>query len=348
MAARIGLWTLVGLLLAVGPAVAQTVPNGQLPPQEQPAGQPGDPQYVPPQNPGGETPPGQMPPGQYPAAETQGPQVPAGPNQVQPFPTLQRRVPRQPPAPPFVLTPQQEEQLDMVLQAWEENSKRVKTFECKFQRFEYGPKLGDANADPNAPRFVDEGEIKYAAPDKGLFRVEGQRPEQWICDGQSIFEYDYQQKRLVEHKLPPDLQGKAIADGPLPFLFGAEAAKLRQRYFLRIASQPAQNEIWLEARPKFQKDAANFRRADLILKDMQPFALQTHLPNGTDRTSYRFENIRINERRRDLLDPLEILKKDWFRAATPRGWQKIVQEPQPAQPIAGPPQIGRQPGFGIR
>ena len=34
--------------------------------------------------------------------------------------------------------------------------------------------------------------------------------------------------------MPPELQGKAIVDGPLPFLFGADAQKLKQRYYLRI------------------------------------------------------------------------------------------------------------------
>ena len=51
--------------------------------------------------------------------------------------------------------------------------------------------------------------------------------EHWVCDGKSVFEYRHDQKQLVERPIPPQLQGKAIVDGPLPFLFGAEAAKLK-------------------------------------------------------------------------------------------------------------------------
>ena len=94
--------------------------------------------------------------------------------------------------------------------------------------------------------------LKYAAPDKGLFRVlytknartaswaasEEDRADHWICDGKSVFQYIPKQKQLVEHKLPPELQGKAIVDSPLPFLFGTEAQKIRQRYFIRIIAPP--------------------------------------------------------------------------------------------------------------
>ena len=52
-----------------------------------------------------------------------------------------------------------------------------------------------------------------------------------------MFEYRHDQKQLVERPIPPQLQGQAIVDGPLPFLFGAEAAKLKARYWMRIEQQ---------------------------------------------------------------------------------------------------------------
>ena len=60
-----------------------------------------------------------------------------------------------------------------------------------------------------------------------------------MCDGKSVFEYRHQDKHLVERPIPKELQGQSIVDGPLPFLFGAEAAKLKARYWLRIAEHPA-------------------------------------------------------------------------------------------------------------
>ena len=188
--------------------------------------------------------------------------------------------------------------------------------------------------------------IKYAAPDRGLFRVdraekdgkevpiEDARAEHWVSDGKSIFEFNPAKKQLIEHKLPPELQGKAIADTPLPFLFGADAQKLRQRYFLRIVTPPdVKDQIWLEAYPRYQQDAANFHHARFIIttQGMSPFALQLVQPNGKDYTSYQFYKIVVN-------DKFRLFQGDPFRPFTPLGWKKIVEEapPPPNKPASRP------------
>ena len=194
---------------------------------------------------------------------------------------------------------------------------------------------------------IVQGEIKYAAPDKGMFRVDGeivdfrwsqgeaiggrfvkgQQAEHWICNGKSVFEYDFQQKQLVEHKLPPESWGKAISNTPLPFLFGAKAEQLKERYFLRVDTlDQAKDQAWLEAYPKRQGDAANFRCVTLILtlSKMQPSALETVLPNGTARTVYQFHNPKVNIV--NLLDPLKMFENNWLHVRTPAGWKKVVEE----------------------
>ncbi|NUQ63371.1 MAG: outer-membrane lipoprotein carrier protein LolA [Pirellulales bacterium] len=204
----------------------------------------------------------------------------------------------------------------------------MRTFECDFNRFTYDATFGN----PNKPMFVDSGQLKYSAPDKGMFKVEGPRPEHWICDGKSIFEYKFGTKQLIEHKLPPELQGKAISDGPIPFLFGANAEKLKQRYYLRITTDPARakEEVWLEAFPRFQQDAANFERADLILKieNMQPFAVRVYEPGGRQHKVYEFKNILVNQN-----NLFSFLKGDPFTAKLPGlDWKRIVEEaPAPAE-----------------
>jgi TIGR03009 family protein len=256
--------------------------------------------------------------------------------------------PQQPPPPPFTLTQQDEAQLDRVLKAWEQKSKDIKTFDCSFKRWEYDPVFPKPNADPNAPAYIEIGILKYAAPDKGVFRVLSQdgpdgkpvpidadRAEHWICDGKSIYQYIPKQKQLVECKLPPEMQGKAIVDGPLPFLFGADAQKLRQRYWIHIIPPPPEirNVICLEAYPRFQEDAANFRTATLMLTlpDMAPKALQIFQPNGKNHTSYVFYDVVFN-------DPLRLFQGNPFQAYTPRGWEKIMKDASPQQ--AGRP-IGK-------
>ena len=137
------------------------------------------------------------------------------------------------------------------------------------------------------------------------------------------------------------MQGKAIADGPLPFLFGAEADKLRKRYYIRIITPlNVKDQVWLDTYPRFQQDAGNFSRAILALNlsDMTPKALQIYSPGGKDYRSYEFFDSIAN-------DPLRVFKGNPFQAVTPRGWQKTT-EPLPDQP-SQPPQ-STQPAQAAR
>jgi len=232
--------------------------------------------------------------------------------------------PPQPPPPPFTLTPAEETRLDRVLLFWEQSSQNVKTFRCKFTRWEYTPVWG------NQPR-QDEGELRYTAPDKAVYAIEGgraredKREEKWICDGKSIFQYDFQKKQVIEHRLPPELQGKSIANGPVPFLFGAKAEQLKRRYWLRIVTPPdAKNEVWLEAHPRTIEDAQSFKWAEVILavreNEVQPSAVQVYHPNGKDRTVYAFRDVVVNK------PDLRHVFEDPFHARVPSGWQKVLEE----------------------
>lgn len=242
-----------------------------------------------------------------------------------------------PPQPPFVLTPAEEQQLDRVLLFWERSSKNVKGFRANFRRWEYNPALADPQKqDPNQPIAEDDGEIRFQSPDKGLFSIErGPRAEKWICDGKSMFQYDFRTQKVHEYKLPPEAQGRGITNGPMPFLFGAKAEQLKRRYWVRIVTPPeAKDQIWLEAHPKFLADAQDFQRVEIILsigrEDVMPTAIQIYLPGGKARTVYTLSNIKINQ-----IDPRGIFQ-DPFTARVPSGWQRIIEEatlaPNAAQP----------------
>jgi TIGR03009 family protein len=255
--------------------------------------------------------------------------------------TIQQRA-NQPPA-PFRLTPEQEQHVDNILLAWERTSSAVKTYKCDFTRWEYdavfGPKDGEAS-------IISTGEIRYMSPDKGLFKVTtakqavAQQParqkdspkwdwkklpneqlEHWVCDGKSVFELRHKDKQLVEQALPPELQGTAIADGPLPFVFGAKAAKLKQRYWIREIESPNPNEqIWLEAYPRFQADAANFQKVEIILsrKELMPVALQLYDPGSGKRTVYQLEKPAVN-------GVFDNFVGGFIAPKLPFGYKKVVQ-----------------------
>jgi TIGR03009 family protein len=260
------------------------------------------------------------------------------------------------PPPEFHLNQVQQAQLDQVLDTWQRESGKISTFKCSFERWDYNLAFGPA---PDIPLNKDKGELSYGKPDKGSFQITeihawqatpvppGQPPpaqvqgnwvhqpdavgEHWVCDGKSIFEYRHQQKQLVERPIPPQMRGQAIIDGPLPFLFGAQPAKLKARYWMRIDPSPNPNQIWLVADPKHQAQAADFKRVRVILDRhrLLPTHMQVEFPNGS-RHMYVFDvaNATVNS-------PLQQLMSFFQRPRLPSGWKRIV-EPMPVAQAAPP------------
>jgi TIGR03009 family protein len=324
MTLRFGFWAAIILALLAAPLAAQEQPWRGAPDEpRQPAVDPRDhrPLYQP-----------------QPAVDPRDERVPY---QAQPpqAPTIERRdASQRPTVAPFTLAPEQQAQVDWVLQQWEKQGAGVKTIECGIVRFEYDQVFGQAGK----PKFIDEGRIWYTAPDKGRFEIYGERAEKWICDGKSIFQYDYKERKLYQNDLPPELQGKAIAKGPMPFLFGSTAADLRDRYWIRLTEPPpgTKGRIWLEAYPRFQQDRANFVSAEMILDTatMQPVALLVRQPNKSA-MSYRFSDLKVNAKGMLLLGPL--LQRDPFETPTPSGWKRIVERIPPAANHAASPDAAR-------
>lgn len=251
---------------------------------------------------------------------------------AQPQPAQTQQAP--PIQPPFVLSQPQQQYIDQLLAAWEAKNKEIKMFSASLKRYKYdtvfGPKDGK-------PMLVDDGVVKYERPDKGLFRVDGDRPEQWICDGAAVYQFEYKERTLKEYRLPPDLRGQAIEDGPLPFIFTASAEKMKRRFWLRAIQPPdgVSDQYWIEAYPRHQQDAASFKRVEIVLgaKDLLPVGIQLYSTaydgkTNFNRDSFSFYDIVIN-------DPLGFLKVDPFAARTPFGWKKVVEEERSESASAG-------------
>jgi TIGR03009 family protein len=241
--------------------------------------------------------------------------------------------PAGPPRPaqePFQLSAKEEAQLDELLAAWEQRSARIKKLKTQFTRWEYDAVFGKRDEKGNIIPKESHGEIHFSSPDKGSYEVQEEGGEHWICDGSSIFEFNAQKKQVIERVLPPELHGRAISESPLPFLFGADAARQKQRYFLRIVTpETVQDQIWLEAWPRYTADAANFQRATVILdqKELLPYALEIVLPNGKNKTVHQFTKRAVNS----VLSG--ILEGNPFKPDLPSGWTRVVEN---AAPAAGP------------
>lgn len=274
------------------------------------------------------------------------------------------------PEPPFKpLTPKAQKRLEQLLDHWGSRSEKVRTYSCRFERYEYDPVFGPKHT----PKTKSVGILRYAAPDKGEFHVlrqgEHQPPtepgkpttyplkesptaEHWICDGESVYELNGAKKQLIQQQLPPEIRGRQIADGPLPFMFGATKEKLLTRYWMREIMPPkdSKGEYWFEAYPKRRDDAANFKVVTIILdeKSYLPSALQILGPNydpktNPSRTVYRFKDRRVN----DLSHRAQQFLKQFISPSVPPGWKKVVLNyGQPAPSGQEAPATARRTGLG--
>jgi hypothetical protein len=105
---------------------------------------------------------------------------------------------------------------------------------------------------------------------------------------------------------------------------------------MRIITPPGvADQIWLEATPRLQADAANFSKVELILqsRDLMPFAMQIYKPGGQDRDVYQFDP------RTSLIDKGLDMIRDFSKPVTPLGYTFILEDgqggapqPQPRQP----------------
>ncbi|MCA9188000.1 MAG: hypothetical protein R3E01_15875 [Pirellulaceae bacterium] len=246
--------------------------------------------------------------------------------------------------PPFQLTPEQEQRVQQILEFWEHRTAKIKVFTCQFDRWEYDKVFGvmDADGKPVA-KTVCKGTIRYASPDKGEFDVtevgqyqEGaggkadypakpvSQYEHWICDGNSVYEFNGEGKILTEARLPANAKGQAITDGPLPFLFNAKKEKILARFWVRELKPLQQGQFVLQAVPKTAFDAGNFDQIVILIdeKEFLPTGMQMVTPGGQARLSYVFRDRKVN----GLVGNLKEFAGSFIRPDLPRGWRKNVED----------------------
>ncbi|TWT46921.1 hypothetical protein [Botrimarina hoheduenensis] len=247
----------------------------------------------------------------------------------------------------FALSPAEEAYLDQVLTAWELESKKIQTFSCGFTRIVYDHVFGPAPDPETGVRIhvrEEDGELSYQRPDKGRFEITKVRAwdaaqqqhvenaniigEKWVCDGEAVYEYATEQKQLKVRPIPKEMQGESIVDGPLPFLFGAEAEKLKRRYWLKLDPRAPAGQLWLVALPKYHQDAANYSQVELMLdrQRLLPTAMRVQAPDGSQ-TVYTFaaDKAEINATMARLWGQL------FSAPRTPFGWKRVVEQAEPEQ-----------------
>ncbi len=291
--------------------------------------------------------------------------------------------PRSPQLPPgFPLPADEQQYIERVLDFWQQTSDKIKHYKCDFLRYTYDTTLvnvRDARTNQLFAAGQAAGEIRFAASDKArfettkVFKFAG-KPETaggnakyeplkghsmwgrtvnecWVCTGESIFNFDFEQKTRIETKIPPELQGN-IAESPLPFLFGAKKKDVMNRYWVRYIpkyetdaqgqQKLIEKEIWLDIYPKRINDAQMYSKVELILSadDFMPVALHMYAPNYNPAKNnynsqyFMFQNRQINDR----LHALGGWMNRFVEVKVPLGWRAVDKLEAPAQSAQRPAQ----------
>ena len=293
----------------------------------------------------------------------------------------QAAAPRSPQLPPgFPLPADEQQYIEQVLDYWQQTSDKVKHYKCNFLRYDYDTEFVNIR-DPRTNQLYAHhqatGEIRFAAPDKArfettkVFKFTGAPKEQggnaiyeplkghsmwgrtinecWVCTGQSVFSFDFEQKARHEEKIPPRLQGNVV-ESPLPFLFGAKKDDVMKRYWVRYIpkyetdaqEKLIENEIWLDIYPKRINDAQNYSKVELILSadDFMPLAIHMYAPNyNPAKNNYSsryfiFQNRQVNGK----WSLLQGWLNRFVEVSVPPTWRKVDSLNTPAQSAQRPAQ----------
>ena len=260
---------------------------------------------------------------------------------------------------PFQLNQQEEQYLNQLLDYWQQSSDQIEKYSCKFRRYEFDTdKVNHRNPQTNllSAASIGVGELFFAAPQRGRYEISeiwrfaappknGSEQadyqlqdkklfrEKWICDGATIYEFDYTSKRLNETKLPPEMQGaNGLANSPIPFLFGAKRDAILNRYWVRVVTpRGTQGEYWLEAFPKKADDRQNYKKIEIVIAedDFLPKALHMYGPQYDPKkgnfASMQFE---FDNRKANAID----LQNFFNRPQKPMGWKRVQVQPLTSGP----------------
>jgi len=260
------------------------------------------------------------------------------------------------PFPPLSVAEQQK--LEILLSQWEKQSQGTKTLECQFQRWHY-----DMFAAP--PGIHAEkcfGAIKYAAPDRGLFKVErkltydgmdaenkpmysekpGQFGEYWVCNGEELLEFDRAKEECKIQQLPPEMRGQRILESPLPFVFNLDAKQIQERYWVRQVQAPKPGMMLIEAYPKRQEDRAQYKLVQIGLneKTFLPEVLLMYAPNFNVKTAPKWDHYEFTDiKRNSITQGLTRFMNSFIEEKPPVHW-KVFRN---AYRAPGPPQVTERP-----
>ncbi len=259
--------------------------------------------------------------------------------------------PQRPPSQELRIEPLEPE-LEKLLQEWERVSSKFERLSGEHERIVYNKVF-------EVEKYA-QGQFYYEGPDKGRidlepyklgknqaakrenpktgnpYRVEADKQTKWICTGKEVLTIDEEEKTFEAFPLPPELQGKNIIHGPLPFLFGMKADEAKRRFQLSFTAPKKNTDkvVWITAKPRRVMDHENFKEATIILdrKRFVPMAVKLLDPSENLETVYSFKEIHIN----NVSVVPQIFRKDPFHPNLKSYKMMLPQEAALADPKAAP------------
>lgn len=133
--------------------------------------------------------------------------------------------------------PEAAKKMNEILARWEAQSRKVRSLSIKFRLVDESKLFG--------AKTSYEGQLRVRSPDRlyvDYYELKGGRPasamnERIVCDGKNLYQFLGPPKRCFVYPLQLEAAGEVLDMGPLPFLFGMTAAKVRERYEMTLASE---------------------------------------------------------------------------------------------------------------
>ena len=203
-------------------------------------------------------------------------------------------------------------QLEKILQDWERNSSQIKSLHGTHERWVYNS-VFEVEKRAKGIFFLetpDKGRIdldgvklakgvvsKRTGQSGNPYRVQSDRSEKWICNGNEIVVVNEDEKTFEVIPLPEEMRGKNIVNSPLPFLFGMKADEMKRRFELTLKSNTKEMADII-AVPRLDADKQNYVEALIRLDKIRFLPIAVKLQHDVARTLetvYSFEVKYIND-----------------------------------------------------
>jgi len=206
--------------------------------------------------------------------------------------------------------------MDDLLRAWEGQSAKLKTLEVSIYRVDKNPAWWDeeehyvGHAAFKSPQlaYLDFRKVelqievdprdknkKHLVPKKKNGQIQSKPYQTIVCTGAEVWDYHYDVKQILIYTLDKDARKRALAEGPLPFLFNMKASEARERYEMVLQGQDATRYL-VRIKPLLREEKERYKVAWIYLD--RDYLLPTRIvliaPDGKNRQVFDLSAIKPN------------------------------------------------------